>query len=107
MIEVQVALVVFGIALAGLAPYMVMYTKQLRVLQRRFSPTSSYYLVPAIDAWTLAAGCGGDAHQPGPRGPSAGRRGALLANVVQLESLEKSLLNEQITAHITIQTAQP
>ncbi len=58
MVEVQVALVLFGIALAGLGPCLVMYTKQLRNLQQRFSPQSTYYLIPASDLWARKLGAG-------------------------------------------------
>jgi type II secretory pathway pseudopilin PulG len=107
MVEVQVALVLFGIALAGLGPYMVMYTKQLRKLQQRFSPQSIYYLVPTADIWTrkLGAAAAIANQDPGTILPADSQ--TLTQNTVQIQSLERSLTNETISVVITVQLTQP
>jgi hypothetical protein len=50
-LELQVAFVLLGIALAGLTPLVVMQSRQLRMLEARFDPQTTYYLVPSTDAW--------------------------------------------------------
>jgi prepilin-type N-terminal cleavage/methylation domain-containing protein len=107
MVEVQVALVLFGIALAGLGPYMVMYTKQLRNLQQRFSPQSVYYLVPTADIWTRKLGAAAALADQDPGTILPADTQTLTQNTVQIQSLERSLTNQTITAFITIQTTQP
>jgi hypothetical protein len=55
-LEVEVSMIVFGIALAGLAPLSVIQMKQIRTLQARIEPDTRYYLVPASDAWARRLG---------------------------------------------------
>src|ERR1700736_3493450 len=56
MVELLVAFVVFGIALAGLCPLVVMQSRQFKRLDNRFSPNSTYYLVPSQDQWARKLG---------------------------------------------------
>jgi hypothetical protein len=56
LLEIQVAFVVFGIALAGLGPLVVMQSKQLRRLESRFDDHTTYYLVPSTSAWARKLG---------------------------------------------------
>ena len=106
MIEVQVALVLFGVALAGFGPFTVMYTKQLRTLQQRFSPQSTYYLVPATDHWTRKLGAAArlSDQDPGALPPPGAQTPT--PNAVLVNSLQRSLTNEEVTAFITVQLAQ-
>ena len=56
LLELQVAFVVFGIALAGMGPLVIMQSRQLQTLEGRFDDQTSYYLVPSTDAWTRRLG---------------------------------------------------
>ena len=107
MVEVQVALVLFGVALAGIGPYMVMYTKQLRNLQQRFHPQTTYYLVPATDSWTrrLGAAAALASQDPGSLPPAGAQPPP--QNTIEIDSLDHSLANEEVTAHVTVQTVPP
>lgn len=55
-LELQVAFLLLGIALAGLGPLVVMQSKQLRALEERFNDQDTYYLVPSPDAWARKLG---------------------------------------------------
>jgi len=55
-LELQVAFVVFGIALAGLCPLVMMQSKQLAKIDGWLSPQTTYYLVPSSDAWARKLG---------------------------------------------------
>ena len=67
-LELQVAFVLFGIALAGLCPLVVMQSKQLRQLENRLDDQTTYYLVPSTDAWAgkLGAAASIATEDPGP-----------------------------------------
>jgi hypothetical protein len=99
-------MVLFGVALTGVCPLMVMYSKQLRNLQGRFNPQTAYYLVPSSDAWARKLGAAAMVvtQAPGvptPPGPSTP------ANDVQIQSLEKSFTGEVITVYASVQVNGP
>lgn len=56
LLELQVAFVVFGIALAGLGPLVVMQSRQLQKLESRLNHQTTYYLLPSTDAWVRRLG---------------------------------------------------
>lgn len=56
LLELQVAFVLFGIALAGLGPLVVMQSRQLQQLESRLDDQTTYYLVPSTDAWASKLG---------------------------------------------------
>ncbi len=56
LLELQVAFVIFGIALAGLGPLVVMQSRQLRQFESRFDDQTAYYLVPSTDDWARKLG---------------------------------------------------
>src|SRR5436305_435318 len=56
LMELQVALVVFGIGLGGLCPLVVMQSRQLKNYQSRLDPRTAYYLVPSADIWARKLG---------------------------------------------------
>lgn len=101
------AFVLFGIALAGIVPCLVMYTKQLRNLQKRFDPHAVHYLVPSTDRWArkLGAAAALATFDPGPVTPPATTE--LPANTVEVTSLERSMVNQELTATVTVQAVQP
>jgi type II secretory pathway pseudopilin PulG len=72
-LELQVAFVLLGIALAGLGPLVVMQSRQLRMLETRFNHQTTYYVVPSADGWARKLGvCATiETQDPGPR-PTTG-----------------------------------
>lgn len=70
-LEHQVAFVVFGIALAGMGPLVVMQLRQTRTLEERFDNATTYYLVPSGDPWArkLGAEASIETADPGPAPP--------------------------------------
>ena len=102
MVEVQVALVIFGVALSGMAPYMVMYTKQLRALQERFDPNRVYYLVPSADLWSRKLGVSATVVDEDDVISSALGTLTPPEKIVKLVSVEKSIATQQITAQVTV-----
>ncbi len=107
MVEVQVAFVLFGIALAGIGPCLAMYTKHLRKVQQRFDPQNVYYLVPSTDLWTrkLGAAAALATLDPGPVTPPAMTTPP--ANTVEVNSLDRSMVGQDLTATVTVQAAGP
>jgi prepilin-type N-terminal cleavage/methylation domain-containing protein len=102
MLELQVALVVFGIALTGLGPLVVMHSRQLKKLEGRFSPGTTYYLIPASDLWARKLGASASlATSSSTTTPSSGPPAV---NDVQIQSLEKTLESQTVTAFVTVQT---
>ncbi len=55
-LELQVAFVLFGVALAGLGPLVVMQSRQLTQLEDRFDDETTYYLIPSTSAWARKLG---------------------------------------------------
>ena len=55
-LELQVALVVFAVALSGLYPLVVMQSKQAKKIDSWLSPKSTGYLVPSSDDWARKLG---------------------------------------------------
>ncbi len=55
-IEVQVALLLFGIAISGLVPMSVMQTRQTSALKERFDDETTYYLEPSSNGWARRLG---------------------------------------------------
>jgi prepilin-type N-terminal cleavage/methylation domain-containing protein len=100
MLELQVALVLFGIALAGLGPLVVMHSRQLQKMQSRLSPQTTYYLIPPADPWVRKLGAAASVATAGsitqPGGASA------TVNDVQIQSLDKTLESQTITAWVTV-----
>ena len=56
LLEFEVALVLFGIALCGLFPLVVMQSRAVRALGRRLPNQSTWYLSPSPDAWVRKLG---------------------------------------------------
>jgi hypothetical protein len=72
MLELQVAFVLFALALAALCPLVVMQSRQVRQLEKRLDPQMTYYLAPASDAWARKLGAAAlvQARDPGPQPPA-------------------------------------
>jgi hypothetical protein len=70
-LELQVAFVVFGIALAGLGPLVVMQLRQCEQLEDRFNTKTTYYLNPSLDEWARKLGATAlvQTQNPAPRPP--------------------------------------
>jgi hypothetical protein len=105
ILELEVAMVVFGVALTGFCPLIVMYSKQLRSLESRFNPRSTYYLVPSADAWARKLGAAATiaTQAPTPSTPGSSQP----VNDVQIQSLDKSLTSDVVTVHVSVQAISP
>ena len=68
LVELQVALVVLAIAVAGICPLVVMQSKHLKKIEDRFNDKTTYYLVPSTDEWArkLGAAASIKTEDPGP-----------------------------------------
>jgi hypothetical protein len=99
-------MVVFGIALMGVCPLLVMYSKQLRSVETRFHPQTTYYLVPVADLWTrkLGAAATMTTQAPPPNSPSVP---PAPVNDVQVQSLDKSMTNQNVTVTVSVQPIKP
>lgn len=100
LLEIQVAFVLFGVALAGLAPLSVMHLKQLRKLEDRLSDKNTYYLSPSSDPWARKLGAA--AQISTVPGPGQGAGGSSPVNAVQILSLERSISGQDVTVHISV-----
>lgn len=56
LLELQVSFVLFGIALAGLGPLVVMQSRQLQRLETRFDGQTTHYLVASDSDWARKLG---------------------------------------------------
>jgi len=70
-LELQVSFVVFGIALAGLGPLVIMHLKQLRKVEERCSDQETHYLVPSTDNWARKLGASASLTTVDPGDPPA------------------------------------
>jgi hypothetical protein len=70
-LELQVSLVVFGVALAGLGPLVIMHLKQVRKVEERCSDQVTYYLVPSTDEWARKLGASASIATVDPGDPPA------------------------------------
>ena len=100
LLELQVALVVFGIALMGLCPLVIMQSKQLRKMQTWMQPQTTYYLVPSNNIWARKLGAVATMQTTLPTGQSP--PSSTIVNVVSIVSLDRSLTSEQVMAHVTV-----
>jgi prepilin-type N-terminal cleavage/methylation domain-containing protein len=71
LLEFEVALVVLGIALTGLFPLTIMYSRGLEKLERRGPVVGQWYLVPPADVWARKLGAAATLtnQAPGPKPP--------------------------------------
>jgi prepilin-type N-terminal cleavage/methylation domain-containing protein len=69
MLELQVAMVVLGIAMMGLIPLSVMHSRAMRSLDQRYARQGQWYLAPSSDAWVqkLGAAASFSRLDPGPK----------------------------------------
>lgn len=67
-LELQVAFVLLGIALAGLIPLVVMQSKHLKRLEARLDHQTTHYLAPSTDEWARKLGVAAsiELEDPGP-----------------------------------------
>jgi prepilin-type N-terminal cleavage/methylation domain-containing protein len=102
MLELQVALVLFGIALTGFGPLVVMHSRQLKKLEQQFSPQTTYYLIPPADPWVRKLGAAASIATSGATSQPSGQPTAV--NDVQIQSLDKTLESQTITAWVTVKS---
>lgn len=72
LLELQIAFVIFTIAMAGLCPLVVMQSKHLRQIEDRFSNETTYYVIPSTDEWARKLGAGASIKTADPGPPAAG-----------------------------------
>ena len=58
LVELQIAFLVFAIAVSGLGPLIVMQSRHLKKIESRFTADTTYYLAPSNDAWARKLGAG-------------------------------------------------
>ena len=101
LIELQVALVVFAVALTGLYPLVMMQSKQLRKMESWLQPQTTYYLVPSTNEWARKLGAVAMTQTTDP-GAAPAPGSSTSAYVVSVTSLERSLTTETVKAHVTV-----
>ena len=106
MLELQTAMVVFGILLTGLAPLVVMQLRQLKKLEQRFSDQTTYYLAPASDPWARKLGAAAAISSTAPGTGTASGPGTV-ANTVQILSLDKPFAVDEMTVHVSLAPVPP
>ena len=105
LIEVQVAFVVFGIMLSGIAPLVIMHMKQVHKLEQRFSDESIYYLTPSSKAWAQKLGAAATISVNEPEGAEAVSETP--SNDVQILSVEMPFASEEVSAIISVNPISP
>src|SRR5258708_38431116 len=89
LLELQVAFVLFGILLSGLVPLTVMQLRQLKKFEDRLKPDTTYYLLPANDAWARKLGAAATMLNS-PPDPVTPRAAAGAVNEISILSLDKA-----------------
>jgi hypothetical protein len=97
-LELQAACAVFGIVLSGLAPFTVMYLKQVAAFEKRLNGATEYYLVPSSDTWarklgsaaTITSAATTSVHTPMP------------INAIQVLSFDGSFSGEDISVTVSV-----
>lgn len=56
LLELQVSFAVLGVAMAGMAPLLVVQSRQLRQLESEWKEGTVHYLIPEADAWARRLG---------------------------------------------------
>jgi hypothetical protein len=106
MLELQVAFVLLGIALAGLGPLVVMQSRQLKRFESRLSPRSAYYIQPPSDMWMRKLGAAATVLPQDP-GTTPLVIQPLPANDVQIQSLQKSLTSDSAIVYVSVKKNTP
>jgi len=101
LVELEVAFVVFGIALSGIAPLTVMYSRQLQMLESRLSNGTTYYLSPAEDAWAQKLGAAATISSTAPSSSGTGAP-TQPANLLQILTLDKPFADDTVTATVLV-----
>ena len=102
LLELEVAFVVFGVALSGLCPLVVMQTRHVKDLEARLSPQTVYYLVPSSNTWAQKIGAAATVMTQVPL-PVSPPSAPSPVNQVQILSLDKTLTGQTVTAHVLVQ----
>jgi hypothetical protein len=102
MLELQISLVLFGIALTGFGPLVVMHSRQLAKLEKQFSPHTTYYLVPPAEPWARKLGAAASVATSSSAGQSNGQPVAV--NDVQIQLVDKTLESQTVTAWVTVKS---
>jgi hypothetical protein len=100
LLELEVALVVFGVALAGIAPLVVMHMKQLAKLEARLDASTTYYLTPDDAPWARKLGAAATITDTFIT-PVA--QPLMTGSAVEILSIDTPLTNDEVTVDLSIQ----
>jgi hypothetical protein len=100
LLELEVAFVVFGIALSGLAPLVVMHLRQVEKLEQRLNASTTYYLTPSSDSWARKLGAAATISSTAPTVTEGVP--TIPVNAVQILSLDKSFAGEEVTSTVSV-----
>lgn len=98
-------MVALGILLSGLGPISALYIRQLKKAQARFDPQTVYYLVPSSDFWVRKLGVAASLTTQDP-GTTSLSDPLPTANTVLLETLQKSISDQEVTVQVDVQATQ-
>jgi hypothetical protein len=106
LLELQVAFVVFGIALSGVAPLVIMHLRQLRTLENRMKTDTTYFLAPSSDPWSRKLGAAAtiSSVEPAPAEEISPDTPAL---ALQILSVDQSPTGEDVTVRVQTTSTPP
>ncbi|NQT13399.1 MAG: type II secretion system protein [Planctomycetes bacterium] len=100
-LELQVAFVLLGIALAGLVPLVVMQSKQLKRIEDRLSSQTTHYLAPSDSLWARKLGVPATIQATDPGSPSYSKTEDPVQDVSIL-SIDRTLTSEEVGARVQV-----
>ncbi len=98
-LELQAACAVFGILLSGLAPFTVMYLKQVATFEKRLNDSTVYYLIPSTDPWARKLGAAATITSTAPETPPAFVPMPIGSN--QILSFDEPFSGDQLSATVS------
>jgi hypothetical protein len=100
-LELQVALLLLGIALAGMVPLVTMQSKQLKQLEGRFDSATMHYLAPSPSVWARKLGSPAVIRMEPPETTTAPANGEKVYDL-NILSLTKSMMSETVGAGVEL-----
>jgi hypothetical protein len=100
MVEMQVAFAVFGVILAGLCPIVVAQMRHVKLLESRFQPGVSYYVVPRANPWIQKLAGTALVTTSAPGSSSSGSSGVNIVTVLALDA-SPNVENATVTVQVT------
>lgn len=100
-LELQVAFVLLGIALAGLVPLVVMQSKQLKRIEDRLSSQTTHYLAPSDSLWARKLGVPATIQATDPGSPASSTTEDPTQEVSIL-SIDRTLTSEEVEVRVQV-----